>query len=107
METLRKLWGQDQDLNPELIATFLFHLNIIVQMHDEECGEELFFMPSALVCAPNDYFIDAKVSVTPHWFASMEVLSEGTLALSQPYLPKESEGQNDPVDLRMVSCRLL
>ena len=101
METLRKLWGQDQDLNPELIATFLFHLNIIVQMHDEECGEELFFMPSALVCAPNDYFIDAKVSVDSTLVCFNGGYSpKGVFSSVIAYLPKESEEENDPVDLK-------
>ena len=102
METLRKLWGQDQDLNPELIATFLFHLNIIVQMHDEECGEELFFMPSALVCAPDDYFIDAKVSVDSTLVCFNGGYSpKGVFSSVIAYLPKESEEEeNDPVDLK-------
>lgn len=61
METLRKLWGQDKDLTPELIVSFLVHLNIIVQMDDPK-SKDLFFMPSALVCARNDYLVDTKVS---------------------------------------------
>ena len=57
MGTLRKLWGQDRDFTPELIVAFLTHLNIIVRMpraHGDDSGEELFFMPSALVGASNE-----------------------------------------------------
>ena len=101
METLRKLWREDQDLNPELIVTFLFHLNIIVQMHDEECGEELFFMPSALVCAPDDYFIDANVFDDSTLVCFNGGYSpKGVFSSVIAYLPKESEEENEPVDLK-------
>ena len=101
METLRKLWGQDQDLTPELIVTFLIHLNIIVQMHDKESGEEPFFMPSALVCAPDDYFIDAKVSVDSTLVCFNGGYSpKGVFSSVIAYLPKETEEENEPVDLK-------
>ena len=100
METLRKLWGQDQDLNPNLIVAFLIHLNIIVQMHDEESGEELFFMPSALVCAPDDHFIDAKVSVDSTLVCFNGGYSpKGVFSSVIAYLPKERE-ENEPVVLK-------
>ena len=101
METLRKLWREDQDLTPELIVTFLIHLNIIVQMHDEESGEEPFFMPSALVCAPDDYFIDAKVSVDSTLVCFNGGYSpKGVFSSVIAYLPKETEEENEPVDLK-------
>ena len=101
METLRKLWGQDQDLTPDLIVTFLIHLNIIVQMHDKESGEEPFFMPSALVCAPDDYFIDAKVSVDSTLVCFNGGYSpKGVFSSVIAYLPKETEEENEPVDLK-------
>ena len=61
METLRKLWREDQVLTPELIITLLLHLNIIAQIYDTESGEMQFFMPSALVCAPDDFLIVIEV----------------------------------------------
>ena len=61
MKTLRELWGEDQVLTPELIVKFLLHLNIIAQIYDTESGEVQFFMPSALVCAPDDFLIVLKV----------------------------------------------
>ena len=61
METLRKLWREDQVLTPELIITILLHLNIIAQIYDTESGEVQFFMPSALVCAPDDFLIVLEV----------------------------------------------
>ena len=61
METLRKLWREDQVLTPELIINFLLHLNIIAQIFDTESGEMQFFMPSALVCAPDDFLIVLEV----------------------------------------------
>ena len=101
METLRKLWREDQDLTPELIVTFLIHLNIIVQMHDEESGEEPFFMPSALVCAPDDYFIDANVSDDSTLVCFNGGYSpKGVFSSVIAYLPKESEEENEPVDLK-------
>ena len=60
-ETLRELWGEDQVLTPELIIILLLHLNIIAQIYDTESGEVQFFMPSALVCAPDDFLIVIKV----------------------------------------------
>ena len=60
-ETLRELWGEDQVLTPELIITLLLHLNIIAQIYDTESGEMQFFMPSALVCAPDDFLIVLEV----------------------------------------------
>ena len=60
-ETLRKLWGEDQVLTPDLIISFLLHLNIIAQIYDTESGEVQFFMPSALVCAPEDFLIVLEV----------------------------------------------
>ena len=60
-ETLRELWGEDQVLTPELIINLLLHLNIIAQIYDAESGEMQFFMPSALVCAPDDFLIVIKV----------------------------------------------
>ena len=99
METLRKLWGQDQELTPELIVTFLIHLNIIVHMHDEESGEESFFMPSALVCAPDNYFIDAKVSVDSTLVCFNGGYSpKGVFSSVIAYLPKKKK-ENEPVDL--------
>ena len=61
MDTLRKLWGGEQYLTPELIVAFLLHLNIIAQIYDTESGEEQFFMPCALVCAPDNSLIDFEV----------------------------------------------
>ena len=61
METLRKLWREDQVLTPELIINFLLHLNIIAQIFDTESGEMQLFMPSALVCAPDDFLIVLEV----------------------------------------------
>ena len=61
METLRELWREDQVLTPELIIKFLLHLNIIAQIYDTESGEMQFFMPSALVCAPDDFLIVLEV----------------------------------------------
>ena len=60
-ETLRELWREDQVLTPELIITLLLHLNIIAQIYDTESGEMQFFMPSALVCAPDDFLIVIEV----------------------------------------------
>ena len=60
-ETLRELWGEDQVLTPELIITFLLHLNIIAQIYDTDFGKMQFFMPSALVCAPDDFLIVLEV----------------------------------------------
>ena len=54
MDTLRKLWGGEQDLEPKVIIAFLLHLNIAAQIYDTKSGEEQFFMPCALVCAPDD-----------------------------------------------------
>ena len=61
MDTLRKLWGGEQDLTPELIITFLLHLNIVAEIYDTESGEEQFFMPCALVCAPDDSLLVREV----------------------------------------------
>ena len=61
MDTLRKLWGGEQDLTPELIIAFLLHLNIVAPMYDTESGEEQFFMPCALVCAPDDSLLVLEV----------------------------------------------
>ena len=61
METLRELWGEDQVLTPELIILFLLHLNIIAQIYDTESGKMQFFMPSALVCARDDFLIVLEV----------------------------------------------
>ena len=61
METLRKLWREDEVLTPELIIKFLLHLNIIAQIYDTESGKVQFFMPSALVCAPDDFLIVLEV----------------------------------------------
>ena len=61
METLRELWGGDQVLTPELIILFLLHLNIIAQIYDTESGKMQFFMPSALVCARDDFLIVLEV----------------------------------------------
>ena len=102
MGTLRKLWGQDQDLTPELVVSFLVHLNIIVQMqHDKESREELFFMPSALVCAPNDrHARDAKVSVDSTLVCFNGGYSpKGVFSSVIAYLPKERE-ENEPVNLK-------
>ena len=101
METLRKLWGQDHDgLTPELIVAFLTHLNIIVQMCNEESEEELFFMPSALVCAPDDYFIDAKVSVDSTLVCFNGGYSpKGVFSSIIAYLPKHREFAKEPVKL--------
>ena len=97
METLRNLWGHDDDLTPELIVAFLTHLNIIVQMRNEESEEELFFMPSALVCAPDDYFIDAKVSVDSTLVCFNGGYSpKGVFSSIIAYLPKHRE---EPVNL--------
>ena len=98
MGTLTKLWGRDQDLTPDLIVTFLIHLNIIVQLDDEESGK--FFMPSALVCAPNKHIKDEKV-----YFDSTLVCfndgypPKGVFSSVIAYLPKERE-ENDPVNLK-------
>ena len=98
METLRKLcMGQDHDLTPKLIVAFLTHLNIIVQMRNEESEEELFFMPSALVCAPDDYFIDANVSVDSTLICFNGGYSpKGVFSSIIAYLPKHRE---EPVNL--------
>ena len=61
MDTLRKLWGGEQDLKPDLIIAFLLHLNIVAPMYDTESGEEHFFMPCALVCAPDDSLLVREV----------------------------------------------
>ena len=61
MDTLTKLWGGEQDLTPELIIAFLLHLNIVAPMYDTESGEEQFFMPCALVCAPDDSLLVREV----------------------------------------------
>ena len=61
MDTLRKLWGGEQDLIPEIIIAFLLHLNIVAKIYDTESGEEQFFMPCALVCAPDDSLIVLEV----------------------------------------------
>ena len=96
--TLSKLWGKDQDLTPELIVAFLTHLNIIVQMpHDDESGEKPFFMPSALVCAPDDYFASAKVCVASALVCFNGGYSpKGIFSSVIAYLPKEREGRNEP-----------
>ena len=60
---LRKLWREDQVLTPELIINLLLHLNIIAQIFDTESGEMQFFMPSALVCAPDDFLIVLESAV--------------------------------------------
>ena len=98
MGTLTKLWGRDQDLTPDLIVTFLIHLNIIVQLDDKESRK--FFMPSALVCAPNKHIKDEKV-----YFDSTLVCfndgypPKGVFSSVIAYLPKERE-ENDPVNLK-------
>ena len=61
MDTLRKLWGGEQDLTPELIIAFLLHLNIVAPMYDTKSREEQYFMPCALVCAPDDSLIVLEV----------------------------------------------
>ena len=99
--TLRKLWGKNQDLTPELIFAFLVHLNIIVQMHDEESEEEPFFMPSALICAraPDDC-VDAKISVDSALVCfNGGYSSKGVFSSVIAYLPKDRE-ENEPVDLK-------
>ena len=83
----------------ELIVAFLTHLYIIVQMRDEEPEEEsCFFMPSALVCAPDDYFIDAEVSVdsTLLCFNACGYSPKGVFSSIIAYLPKHRE---EPVNL--------
>ena len=98
MGTLRKFWGKDKDLSPELIVTFLIHLNIIVQLDDEESGK--FFMPSALVCAPNKYIKDEKVSSDSTLVCfNCDYPPKGVFSSVIAYLPKERE-ENDPVNLK-------
>ena len=103
MGTLRKLWGQDQDLTPELIVAFLTHLNIIVQMpYDEKSGEKPFFMPSALVCAPDDCFANAKVCVDSVLVCFNGGYSpKGIFSSVIAYLPKEREGRNEPANVNL------
>ena len=49
MATLRKLW-KDDEFTPELLLSFLLHLNIVAPLHEEDT----YFMPCALICAPED-----------------------------------------------------
>ena len=44
-----------------LLSLTSLHLNIIAQIFDTESGEMQFFMPSALVCAPDDFLIVLEV----------------------------------------------
>ena len=99
MGTLRKFWGKDKGLSPELIVTFLIHLNIIVQLDDEESGK--FFMPSALVCAPNKCIKDEKVSFDSTLVCfNCDYPPKGVFSSVIAYLPKEREEENEPVYLK-------
>ena len=97
--TLRKLWGQDQDFTPELIVAFLTHLNIIVQMpHGDDSGEELFFMPSALVGASNEDTKEVSPDSALICF-NIGYPPKGVFSSVIAYLPKPREG-NEPVNLK-------
>ena len=99
MGTLRKLWGQDRDFTPELIVAFLTHLNIIVQMPDNDKSKEkqLFFMPSALVCASDE---DANVSFDSALICfNIGYPPKGVFSSVIAYLPKPREG-NEPINLK-------
>ena len=66
-------------------------------MRNDESEEELFFMPSALVCARDDYFIDAKVSVDSTLVCFSGGYSpKGVFSSVIAYLPKHRE---EPVNL--------
>ena len=55
---LRKLW-KDEELTPDLLLSFLLHLNIVAPLQEEET----FFMPCALVCAPESGSSDTRMSL--------------------------------------------
>ena len=99
MGTLRNLWGQDRDFTPELIVAFLTYLNIIVQMpHGDDSGEEMFFMPSALVGASNEDNKEVSCDSALICF-NIGYPPKGVFSSIIAYLPKPREG-NEPVNLK-------